>query len=152
MAGFDSVEEILEYAIAREVEAVEFYRFLAGVVENPEIRDSIMVFAREETEHKAKLELELIKRGRVVSEPDNLADFNITDYMTEGSDYSNMNYAELLMLAIRKEETAFRLYVALAGMAGDMESQDVLMALAQEETKHKMLFETEYDRVMPGHH
>ncbi|MBW1792783.1 MAG: rubrerythrin, partial [Deltaproteobacteria bacterium] len=100
-------------------------------------------------EHKAKLELEVIKRGRVVSEAESLVDINIADYKADAGDYSGMDYAELLVLAIRKEDAAFRLYVALAGMAVDMESQEVLMALAQEEARHKMLFEMEYDEMTP---
>jgi len=51
-------------------------------------------------------------------------------------------------LAIRKEDAAFRLYVALASMAAEIESQEVLMALAQEETRHKILFEMEYDETI----
>jgi len=151
MAGFDSVDEILEFAIAREIEANEFYRFLANCVENPAMGELILDFAAEELEHKAKLELELLKRGRVVTEPENLADFDIANYKVDAGDYSHMDYPELLGLAIRKEDTAFRLYVVLAGMASDTESQEVLMALAQEESRHKILFETEYDEMARKH-
>jgi rubrerythrin len=46
---------------------------------------------------------------------------------------------------MEKEEAAFRTYVNLAGSIKDEKSREVLFELAQEEVKHKLRFQTEYD-------
>ena len=48
MGEFDSVDEVLEFAIAREIEANEFYKVLSGRVENRAMRELILEFAKEE--------------------------------------------------------------------------------------------------------
>ncbi|MHC4214298.1 MAG: ferritin family protein [Planctomycetota bacterium] len=153
MAGLNSVQEILEFAIAREAEAYQFYRTLANRVENPAISEIILEFAKEELEHKAKLELEVFKSGKSLKETSNVVDINIEDYLVDSGDVDVMNieYTDLLMLAIKKEDRAFRLYVALSGMANDNESQEVLMSMAMEEAAHKILFEIEYNDMIPKH-
>jgi len=154
MGEFGSVDEILEFAIAREVEANEFYMVLAGRVENPAMRELILEFAKEELEHKAKLELEVMKRGQVVVEAERedkakeLADFRIADYIVDVGDWLYMDYVDLLLLAMKKEEVSFRLYVDLAGMVNDEDSHEVLLSLAEEEARHKIRFEIEYDETV----
>lgn len=145
MGGFGSVREVLEFAIAREVEAYRFYRALADLVDNPAMGELILEFAKEELEHKAKLELEVMKIGRVVADAEQLAEINIDDYGPDVADLRRMDYPDLLLLAMEKEKLAFRLYVVLAGMAKDQESHEVLMSLAEEEAGHKVRFEIEYD-------
>ncbi len=138
MDRIDSVDEILEYAIAREVEANQLYMYMAKQMENPEMSKVCEEFAKEELEHKAKLELEVMKRGQVVS------DFDISDYMMDVGNEMDMDYEELLVFAIKKEETSVSLYTDLAAVIKDKESRETLLSLAQEETEHKLRFETEY--------
>ena len=138
MDRIDSVDEILEYAIAREVEANQLYTYMAKRMENPEMSKVCEEFAKEELEHKAKLELEVMKRGQVVS------DFDISDYMMDVGNEMDMDYEELLVFAIKKEELSVSLYTDLAAVVKDKESRETLLSLAQEETEHKLRFETEY--------
>ena len=138
MHRIDSVDEILEYAIAREVEANQLYMYMAKRMENPELSKVCEEFAKEELEHKAKLELEVMKRGQVVS------DFDISDYMMDVGNEIDMDYEELLVFAIKKEELSVSLYTDLAAVVKDKESRETLLSLAQEETEHKLRFETEY--------
>ena len=138
MDRIDSVDEILEYAIAREVEANQLYMYMAKRMENPEMSKVCEEFAKEELEHKAKLELEVMKRGQVVS------DFDISDYMMDVGNEMDMDYEELLVFAIKKEEISVSLYTDLAAVVKDKESRETLLSLAQEETEHKLRFETEY--------
>jgi rubrerythrin len=59
-----------------------------------------------------------------------------------------LSYRELLMLAMQKEMAAVRMYTALAGQVADAGLQQIFRQLAQEEARHKLKFETEYDNVM----
>ena len=52
-----------------------------------------------------------------------------------------MNYKDILLMGIHKEEASFQLYVDLAGMISDAHSKEILLALAQEESGHKQRFE-----------
>jgi len=142
MDRIDSVDEILEYAIAREVEANQLYTYMEKRMENPEMSKVCEEFAKEELEHKAKLELEVMKRGQVVS------DFDISDYMMDVGNEIDMDYEELLVFAIKKEEISVSLYTDLAAVVKDKESRETLLSLAQEETEHKLRFETEYRRLL----
>ena len=46
---------------------------------------------------------------------------------------------------MEKDEASFRTYVNLVANAGDEQTQELLLALAEEEVRHKLRFETEYD-------
>jgi rubrerythrin len=141
-------EEILEFAIAREVEAHNFYMALAERVQSPEIAKVFEELAKEELEHKAKLELEVIKTGKTLS-PTEKVTIPDHEYIISDVDSAlDMDYKDVLMLGMEKEEAAFRTYVNLIASVHDEESQEVLMALAEEEVKHKLRFETEYDLLL----
>ncbi len=52
---FESVDDILEFAIAGEVVESWFYMELAGKMKNPAMAKAFEDFAKEELGHKAKL-------------------------------------------------------------------------------------------------
>ena len=144
MAELNSIDEILEFAIAREVEAHELYGYLAQRVESLEMRKVCEEFAMQELEHKAKLEFEMMKAGKVVLDG-NQPVLNMSNYIEEIGEPINMNYKELLVFAIKKEETSVRLYSDLANIVGDEESHEVLLELADEEDLHRLRVEIEYN-------
>ena len=59
-----------------------------------------------------------------------------------------MDYRDVLDLAITKEDAAFRLYVDMLAHSYSDQSREVLLALAEEEVRHKLRFETERDRLL----
>ena len=102
--------------------------------------------AAEELEHKAKLELEMIKMGKTLPTQQMPAGRPESEYIISDSDAPlDMDYADMLLLGVEKEDAAFRMYVNLIPNVKDEESREVLLALAQEEVRHKLRFETEYD-------
>ena len=147
MAEFDSDEEILELAIAREEDANQFYIVLAAQAKNAEMRKVFEDLAEEELEHKAKLELEVIKTGRVVTATERPELETKGDTETVGPEV-DMDYKDMLIMAMQKEEASFRLYVDLAGRVTNEDTHETLLALAEEEVKHKLRFETEYDLLL----
>jgi len=139
--------EILEFAIAREIEAVHFYRILAKRIKSPEMRKVFEDLAEEELEHKAKLELEVIKMGKTIVEQ-KPSDFEIDYDKEDVGPELDMDYKDMLLLGMEKEEASFRTYVTLIGTVHDQESREVLLAIAEEEVKHKLRFELEYDMLL----
>ena len=67
MANYVPNEEVLELAITREEVANRLFLELASRARNPEIRKVFEDLAEEELEHKAKLELEIMKTGKVLT-------------------------------------------------------------------------------------
>jgi len=141
-------DEILEFAIAREIEANRFYMALAKRVESPEMRKVLEDFAKEELEHKALLELEVMKIGKVVSAVEKVTIPEHEYIVSEFDSALDMDYKDILMLAIEKEEASFRTYVNLIGNAKDEESREALLGIAEEEVKHKIRFQIEYDLLL----
>ena len=139
-----NADEILNFAIDREQEAVEFYTDLATRVSNPAMQASFKQFAQEEAGHKSKLQN--VKSGRaLLKSNDAIADLKISDYTVEEEPTPDMDYQSALVLAMKKEKAAFRLYSDLADLATEPSLKDLLMGLANEEAKHKLRFEVEYD-------
>ncbi len=151
MSNVDSYQDALEFAIGKEVEAHYFYMALADRVEDPKMRRELESLAGEELEHKAKLELEVMKLGRTVAtelKPGRSTD----EYILHDRDMEllDLDYKDMLQLAIAKEDAAFRIYVNMAGIAPDEESREMLLSLAQQEVGHKLRFEAEYDALLKG--
>lgn len=146
MGKVSSDREILEFAISREVEAHYFFLALAGRVEDPRMRQVFEDLAAEELEHKARLELEMIKTGKIMPAEQMPPGRPESGYIISNSDSSlDIDYSDMLLLAMEKEDAAFRMYVNLIPNVSDVESREVLLALAQEEVRHKLRFQTEYD-------
>jgi len=149
MAKANPDVEVLEFAVAREVEAYNFFMALASRVTNPGTRRAFEEFAKEELEHKAKLELEIMKIGKsvlVVEEesPESKEEFMVS---ADGPPL-DMDYKDILKLGMEKEEASFRTYVNLLGNVDNEESREVLLAIAEEEVKHKLRFELEYNMLL----
>ena len=146
MGKVNSDYEILEFAISREVEAYYFFLALAGRVEDPKMRQVFEDLAAEELEHKAKLELEILKTGRTLPDESMPPGRPESGYIMSDSDLPlDIDYKDMLMLGIEKEAAAFRMFVNLIPTVQDEESREILLALAEEEIRHKLRFETEYD-------
>ena len=146
MGKVNSDQDILEYAISKEVEAYYFFLALAGRVEDPKMRQVFEDLAAEELEHKAKLELEILKTGRTLPEQQIPPGRPESDYIISDNDLPlDLDYNDMLLLGIEKEEAAFRMFVNLIPTVQDEESREVLLALAEEEIRHKLRFENEYN-------
>lgn len=147
MSKVNSDMDILAFAISKEMEAYHFFLALSRRVEHQKIRDILEKLAEEELEHKERLELEMMKLGRTVTteypppRPD-------SDYILSDSDLPlDLDYQDVLQLAIEKEGASFKMYVDLLPNVHDEESHGLLLALAEEEVKHKLRFETEYNKL-----
>lgn len=145
MKEFNSLDEILDFAINEEQMAADFYTELATKMKHQEMKDTFEQYALEELGHRTKLEA--IKRGKQykVSE-EKVADLKIADYLIDvDTEKTDISYQEALIIAMKKEKAAFRLYNDLASAAKDEPSKKLFLLLAQEEAKHKLRFEIEYD-------
>jgi rubrerythrin len=146
MAEFESDSEILELAISREIDAYKFFMIMASRSLRPELRTVFEELAAEELEHKAKLELEIMKTGRVLTATEHPELKNDEDEAVITQ--LDMDYKHMLRLCIQKEDASFRLYVDMAGRVTSEEAYETFLALAEEEVKHKIRFEKEYEALL----
>ena len=146
MDKFESVDDILEFAIAGEVAANQFYMELAGKMENPAMAKAFEDLAKEELGHKAKLEA--MKQDKTLEPMENVTDLKLADYLVGVEPQPDMDYQNALILAMKKEKAAYRFYTHLAAVAGDKNLTKTFLRLAQEEAKHKLCLEIEYDEVV----
>ncbi len=146
MDTFESFIAVLDYAIEKEIEANQFYEGLAKQMKNPAMRGVFEAFAKEELGHKAKLQA--IKQGKEIQPAKNTTDLKIADYTVDVEPAPDMSYQDALILAMKKEKAAFRLYLDLADQVENEDQKSLFLSLAQEEAKHKLRFEIEYDDVM----
>lgn len=144
MSDFNSVDEILDYAIQMEQNAVDLYTRLAEKTTNETTRKVFLGFAGEEKGHKAKIEA--VKAGkRFLGQAAPVQDLKIADYTNNIVLGDAPTYEEALLFAMKQEKQAFRMYTDLADRAPSEELKNLFLTLAQEEAKHKLRFEVEYD-------
>jgi rubrerythrin len=142
---WQSVDEVLDFAIAREEEAAQFYTDLAAKMDKPATKDIFQRFAREEEGHKRKL-LRVKESGHLQPSTKKVLDLQIGDYLVEVDPATHeLDYQNALILAMKREKAAFKLYTNLAEATDDADLKATMLALAQEEAKHKLRFEIEYD-------
>jgi len=144
MESFKTIDEILDFAMEAEQKAVDFYNDLAERIKNEEMKPVFIEFAQEEVKHKAKLKK--IKEERIFDIPsEKIADLKISDYVDHVVIKPDMSYQEALIVAMNREKASFNLYTRLSGKTDNPQLKEMFLSLAQEESKHKLRFEMEYD-------
>ena len=113
MQNFVSVDDVLDFAISREEEAYDFYTGLAETMAVPAMKQAFLEFAAEEQGHRAKL-LQ-VKAGQVsIIEFHEIKDLMIADYLVDAKPNPGMTYQQALILAMKREKAAYKLYAHLA--------------------------------------
>ncbi len=144
MKNFQSTDDILDFAITAEQEAVDFYTSLSERSKNAQMKEVFRDFAEEEMKHKLRL-LNIRETKSFDLPAERIRDLKIADYLVDVAPSADMQYADALILAMKKEKNAFRLYLMLSEETIDPIMKNIFLGLAQEESKHKLRFELEYD-------
>jgi len=145
---FDSVDAVLDFAISKEEDAAQFYTDLANRMDKPHMKEIFEQFALEEKSHKAKLQM--VKEGKLLlAVKDKVLNLKIVDVMKDNRfQEGEFNYQDALMAAMNAEKSSYKLYNDLAEATDKPELKETFQALAQEEAKHKLRFEIEYDETI----
>lgn len=144
MKEFNTFQDILDFAIDNEQEAVEFYTKLAEMAKSDEMKKIFTEYAGEEISHKAKL-INIKESGIITVSKEKVTDLKIADYLVTTKASSDISYQDALILAMSKEKAAFKLYTALANRTDSNDLKNLFLSLASEESKHKLQFEIEFD-------
>jgi rubrerythrin len=135
---------IIDYAIDREQEAVRFYHELQDSVHFIERRRLLIDLEKMEQGHITVLER--IRRDDIDQlEIPEVDDLHISDYIVTDEPSGELNYQDILIIAMKREETSHRLYNDLADKNINDKLKKLFLKLASEEAKHKLIFERMYD-------
>ncbi|MEN8186592.1 MAG: ferritin family protein [Bacteroidota bacterium] len=144
MDNFNSINEILDFAIDNEIRAAEFYENLAEQAKTKSMKETFKKFSNEERGHEARLK-KVKSEGKFEAKKEEIIDMKMSDYLVKGKTKGKMTYQDALILAMKREKAAYRLYNRLAKSAPTKELKIIFKKLAVEEANHKMNFEVEYD-------
>ena len=137
-------ENFISFAIEKEKEAAELYKNMGSLVKKANTKAMFNELAAEEAKHREFLE------GMTEEEvPDlplrEVADLKISYYLVDVSFRQDMEYQDILIMAMKKEESAVKLYSDMAAEVESPKLEKLLKFMSQEEARHKLRLETEYD-------
>jgi len=147
MPKFNNIEDVISYAIGREEDALKMYIDLAGKIRNPQIKKVLQDFAVEELQHKQKLQFELLNIGKTSPISTEITIITPDEADIDQDSLIDIEYSDALIVAIKKEEIAFKIYSELASKVKNYELKNVFYQLAEEEVRHKLRFEVEYEKI-----
>jgi rubrerythrin len=137
-------KEVIQFAIDKEIEAFNFYIQGSQVVKYSGAKDLFLELAKQEEGHRKLLEnlnMERIAQVRIEKIPD----LKISDYMVDVEFKPDLSYAEMLRIAMKREERSVKLYEDLKGTNPDEDLKKLFTFLVQEESRHKLRLEKIYD-------
>jgi rubrerythrin len=144
MKNFNNINEILDFAIGEEQAAVDFYLQLSAQSKNQQTKKIFHEYAEEEMRHKSNL-MNIREQGIFHLSDEKVRDLKIAEYLVDVKPTPDMSYQDALILAMKKEKAAYRMYSKLAEKTENPEVKQLFLNLALEESKHKLAFEIEYD-------
>ena len=137
-------KEVITFAIRKEAEAYNLYKTYSQLTKTPGLKQMFEELAQEEQKHRKILE-GVEKKDVTEYKIEKIPNLKIGDFVEEQEFSPEMDYASALRFAIKREEHSLKLYNHMAGGTDDPELRKLFSALAQEEAKHKLRLETEYD-------
>ena len=146
---FTSLQEILKFAISKEQASVRFYQEMMTLAANPATKALFEVMIRRELDHVESLQFEMNKFGYTLdadAERGN-SGFQWEERLENDETVRDMSFIDALALGIQKERASFRLYAQLLGAVQDEQLGKILMELAEEEMRHVLQLEREYENI-----
>lgn len=141
---FESFEEIMTYAVEKEKEAAMFYEDISKHEKSSGAKEVFESFSKEERKHQALLE-NFSKENLEHYKVEKIPDLKRSDYLIDLQYEPGMPYADILRLAMKREEKSLKFYSDFGEQANKDDHKKLFRMLAQEEAKHKLKLETMYD-------
>ncbi len=142
---YTAIDELIGFAMQKEGGAAAFYQSAVDSVRNPAAKGMFRELAEEERKHRRMLE-GLNVQSLAAMKTEKIPDLKISDYLLDVTFEPGMNYQQVLTMAIKMEERSLRFYTGIAKRMVEPKARNLLEFLTQEEAKHKLRLETEYDQ------
>ena len=138
--NLDQYKEIIEFAIAGEKEAQEFYTVAAYKTDDPYLKKMFEQFAKDEKGHE-KILKGILSKGAINLYFDESTDYKVAETVDTPKLTTDMKPADAIALAMKKEEEAMKQYTDLAEACKDPGQKIVFLDLASMERGHKLKME-----------
>ena len=140
----ENFDKIIDFAVEREKAAVDFYHELQGKAKFEAQKEMLNEFEDMEKGHVVVLE-NIRKKGFENLDEKNVTDLKISDYIVPVEPSDEMDYQDILIIAMKREEAATKLYSEMATRFPGSDIQKMFLRLSAEEADHKLRFEKLYD-------
>jgi rubrerythrin len=143
---FESLKDVLTFAIRREHDARELYQMFREKVKDPGAKVLLEDLANQEMGHQNLLE-HAMKREQMedIGGKAQVKDLHLTDYMVAETIDPDSRPQDVMLFAIKKEQEAYNLYRTLLGNYEGTELEELFSRLSKEELHHKETLEREYE-------
>ncbi|MBI4295886.1 MAG: ferritin family protein [Chloroflexi bacterium] len=143
-----TIDEVLQKAIAKEIESQQLYADLRRQMTGKVAKDTFQDMVQQEKGHQAQLEkyrrreLEegALRRGEVV-------DYRIAEHFDQPDISSNMALKDIFLLAANRELASSEFYYHLARIHPEGKVKKLIEDLASQELQHKQRVEFLFNEV-----
>ncbi len=142
----NDIKGVIDFALERERESQEIYLDYARKTQRIGFRQLLLSMVDMEKEHENKLKE--LKEGKDQSDlfsDSESVKARLTDFIAQEEFSPDMDYGDFLVLIIKREEEAEKLYEELKSIAVNTEVEELFSWLAEEERKHKAWAQDRYD-------
>ncbi|MCE5184912.1 MAG: ferritin family protein [Planctomycetaceae bacterium] len=148
MMKFETLKDVLEFAISLEQASQEFYTRLAEQTESPSIKHFLLELVGEEKLHESHLR-EMVAGGwDILVSP--ISSKDMDRYIDTMNIPEPLDYKQAVKLARDKENASRMMYTILSSQVQQPELNSVLNLLAEQEQRHHDFFQNEYRRICVG--
>ena len=140
----EDFEEILNFAISREQEAIKFYQDLQNQAQFQDQQEMLKELEAMEQNHIKIIE-KIRQTGVKEEDIHKTPNLKISEYITSDPDNLDLSYMNILIKGMKREETSFLLYSEMSVKFPDPEISRLFRRLAADEAQHKKFFESLYD-------
>lgn len=144
MFEFQSVRDVIQFAISLEQVSQQFYVELAETVTDPGVHQFLLDMSLEEAMHEQQLRA-LLDGGEAMTEP--IDSGEVQSYVQAMRIPDELDYKKAVKVAYDKEKASQMLYLILSNSVKAGHIKRLLLLLSKQEQRHKEFFAKEYDRV-----
>ena len=138
------LKNIIDFAIEKEQEAVEFYTDIAGKVKTKALSGELRKIAAMEEGHRDRLKkMDVGAAAMSVAKP--VMDLHIAEYTVNAKPSPDMSWSDIVNIAIHRELASINLYADLGKLVSDPLAKKMFENLVEEEKAHKLFFEKIWD-------
>ena len=140
------IEEIIKFAIGEESKAAELYEKYAKIIKEPGGKQLLTEMALMERGHGQKLRNFEETGSDTLAKIGDVPDLKISDFLVEKELTEESSLQDVFIFAMKAEQKAFELYTKLAELEVSTDTVKLFRELAEEEKKHKLDLESEYEK------
>ena len=145
MFEFQTVRDVIDFAISLERVSQNFYKQLAEEVVDDGVHQFLLQMAQQEAIHEEQLRSVL--EGGADDLSNEIDPGEIQSYVQAMEVPDVLDYKRAVKIAYDKEKASQMLYLILSNAAEAEYIKRLLKLLAKQEQRHKEFFAREYDRI-----